>query len=264
MDWQRRLGPAGLGAIGKALSRLLSGTLAFCYPGVCAACHGSYETADPLCPACMRRLCELETGIGCAQCGRPLVVDGAPCPWCQHKGLRPFETVVRLGLFAEPLRVLIHRLKYHRQWAMGEFLADRLYEQPRTRRLLEQADSLMPVPLHWVRQFSRGYNQSEVIAQRLASLSGLRLINAARRIRNTPTQTRLSHAQRLANLRNAFALKKPALVRGRRIVLVDDVMTTGATLLSIGRVVAAAHPASLAAITIAMVDPRGRSFAKLG
>ena len=70
--------------------------------------------------------------------------------------MRPYDRILRLGVFRDPIRQMVHRMKYHRRWTLAEYLADRLREQAHVRRVLEGADCLVPVPLHRLRQMSRG------------------------------------------------------------------------------------------------------------
>jgi ComF family protein len=188
----------------------------------------------------------------------------APCPYCKGRGLHPYRDVLRLGIFREPLRGMIHSLKYQRQWQLGELLAERLHEDTAVRELLEHADCIVPVPLHWRRHLMRGYNQSAVLAERLGRLAHRNVVRSAVRVRHTPTQTHLhSRARRHDNLRNAFALRAPAALEGKHVVVVDDVMTTGATLQSVGRVLKSARPSRLSAIVLAIADPRGQGFERI-
>jgi ComF family protein len=178
------------------------------------------------------------------------------------RGISPYHTVRRLGTFQGPLRNLIHLMKYQHRWGLAEQLADRLLAQRGVRDVIELADCLAPVPLHWWRQMTRGYNQSEVIARRLAERVGrVRVVRPAVRIKRTQTQTALtSHADREANMRDAFYLWRRRSIRGRHVVVVDDVMTSAATLRALGRVLREAEPASLNALVLAVADPRGRGF----
>ena len=234
----------------------------FCFPTACAVCSAPAETAStPLCDACLEKLRSLESAAACDRCAMPIPEPGSPCPHCLGEGVRPFGRILRLCSYSEPVRHLIHRLKFHRAWGVGEFLADRAAARPELCDLLAACDAVVPVPLHPFRQMSRGYNQAEVIARRLAQLTGKRLIHPAARVAQTDAQTDVqSKAQRVANLRRAFGLLDASSVTGRRIVVVDDVRTTAATLQAFGRCLSAAKPASLDAIVIAAADPKHRDF----
>jgi ComF family protein len=169
-----------------------------------------------------------------------------------------FERVVRLAAFHEPLRILIHHLKYHRRWNMGETLARRLFDTDAAQSILRDVDVLVPVPLHWRRQIPRGYNQAEVLARHLAKLAGKSVARAVKRVLHTDPQTRLhSAAQREANLKDAFRLARPNAITGKRIAVVDDVWTTGATMQAVARALKPAKPKALYALVLARTVPRG-------
>ena len=162
----------------------------------------------------------------------------------------------------------MHQFKYegkrHLRFILAGWMAEGLGD-PRLRA--PPPEVLVPVPLHWSRQFARGFNQAELLAHALAELSpGLRPYERAhseralrlpvermlRRVRDTGTQTVLSRGERLGNLRGAFALGRGALgrgagVSGRHVLLVDDVLTTGATLDACARVLLSAGAASVTA-----------------
>jgi ComF family protein len=242
------------------LAGVLSRVVDFCYPSICAHCDGDCETRSELCSSCVGELERLETAPSCPCCAMPLPTQGSPCPHCHGQGVGQFERVLRLGVFDDPIRHLIHEMKYRRQWNLGEFLADRLLASEQVRGLLHHCDCLVPVPLHFRRQVLRGYNPSEVIASRLARRSNRRLVRAVVRLRNTPSQTNLSVQLRARNVRDAFGLIKPRQVAGKSIVLVDDVMTTGATLRAVARTLCSAKPASISAIIVAIADPKHRGF----
>jgi ComF family protein len=206
----------------------------------------------------MRKLFD---AAACNRCAMPLAQSGAPCPYCNDKGPPLLDRVVSLGLFREPLKSAIHHAKYSRRWGLAELLTDRLLHQNRVAELLAETDVIVPVPLHRSRQVERGYNQADVIARRLGTRMKRKVRSPVERLRNTETQTHLhSRTRREANLRDAFVLVQPRVVRGRRILLVDDVMTTGATLQSLARTLRPAEPASVCALVLAVADPRGREF----
>jgi ComF family protein len=246
------------------LRRLLDHVLDFAYPGICANCAATVGDAAHLCEDCTAKLDAMIVAPACELCAMPLATHGAPCPHCLGKGMPYFDRVIRLGVFDDPLKHLIHQMKYHKAWALGEYLAGRLFDTERAKGLLTETPVLVPVPLHFRRHVARGYNQAEVIARRLAKLNRhTPVIQALRRTRDTETQTNLhSHDKRVANVRGAFALRSRAArgLRGRHVVVVDDVMTSGSTMLEVARTLKRAGPASLCAIVLAIADRKGRGF----
>ena len=240
--------------------------LDFAYPGVCANCDASVAIGDAghLCRDCDAKLNAMAAAPACEFCAMPLATHGAPCPHCLGKGVPHFDRVIRLGIFDDPLKHLIHQMKYHKSWVLGEFLAERLFATERAKGLLTETQVLVPVPLHFKRHVTRGYNQAEVIARRLGRLNRTPVVHALRRTRDTETQTHLpSHDKRVANVRGAFALRgRPAAqkIRGRHVVVVDDVMTSGSTLHEVARTLRRAEPASLCAAVLAIADRKGRGF----
>src|SRR3954468_16079067 len=109
-----------------ALRGLLSDVLDFCYPGRCAVCDAECPGGSPLCPDCAEKLRALERGAACGLCAKPLVEPEDPCPYCLGKGMRPYQRIARPGVYREPLRPLIHTLKYNRRWPLAEDLGRRL------------------------------------------------------------------------------------------------------------------------------------------
>jgi ComF family protein len=232
----------------------------FCYPRVCVACDSS-AAQGAFCADCSAQIDKLAEAPACEKCAMPITEAGAPCPYCFGDGLKPYDRVIRLSIYVDPIKSLIHRMKYHQAWNLGEILAARLLQQPGVQSLLSSADVLVPVPLHPIRQISRGFNQAEVIARRLAKFNRkLKLVFPALRLKHTETQTHLAKTSRLENLKDAFGLNDGRCIQGNRVVVVDDVLTTGATLQSFGRTLKQAEFASINAITIAIADPKNRDF----
>lgn len=231
------------------------------YPRVCAVCEQTGDSSAELCAACTEQLEKLEWASNCDKCAMPVAEHGAACPWCSGEGTRPFDRIVRLGVYKEPIRHLIHQIKYHNRWNLAELLAERLAAQDSVQQLLHTSDLLIPVPLHPFRHMSRGYNQADVVAKRLGKLCNRKVSHPLVRLKNTETQTHL-HAKdkRFENLKDAFGVLSPGAVRGKRVILVDDVMTTGATLVSAARTLLEAEPVSISAIVISVADPRGQDF----
>ena len=252
----------GLKCLLMLLARPLVDLATLFYPGTCRACDAPCSD-NWLCDACHLELNALAARAACPFCARPLATDNSPCPWCAGKCLRPLKKIAALGRYVGCLRTLILHAKFHGQWAVGEHLADRLLDQPRAAQLLNQADLLVPIPLHWARQIARGYNQAGVLA---GTLSRRRLVatdELLKRIRRTEPQTSLNaRLARARNVRGAFRLARGAarFVAGKNIVLVDDVMTTAATLRSAARALQSGLPASISALVIAVADPGHADF----
>jgi ComF family protein len=243
------------------LRELAQPLIDFVFSPVCLACDMPSATA-PLCPSCETKLLAIEAHPSCPLCGKPLPA-GAACGWCKGKGVPHLDRILSLGPFDDPLRPLIHHMKYRHRWPLAEHLAERLHARPDVRALLANADCLVPVPLHWHRQVGRGYNQSHVLAAHLQKRSGKPVLRSAVRVRATPTQTGMvSRTARAANLRDAFAVRRPESVHGKHLILIDDVFTTGATLLSLARTLRHAQPASMSALVIAVADAHHSDFTR--
>lgn len=232
----------------------------FCFPAVCRVCD-KRAIRWPLCGDCFAQLESLEAQPFCHKCALPLSEPNAPCAHCVGQGLYPFERVLRLCNYAEPIQQLVVAMKFHHAWNLGEFLADRLFAQAAVRRMLNNIDVVVPVPLHPLRQVERGYNQAEVIARRLAKRAHLKVATVAIRITNTNAQTETrSRTQRLANLKNAFGVLSEKTLAGKRVLVVDDVRTTAATIQSVGRSLKTANPAGLSALVVAAADAHHANF----
>ena len=141
--------------------------------------------------------------------------------------------------------MLLHALKYERRRSLAKPLGELMRRSGA--ELLQDADVIVPVPLHARRRRTRGFNQAEELARHL----GIPVLRALRKVRATASQADLPAARRHANVRNAFALRWKVDVRGLRIVLVDDVSTTGATLDACARVLLHAGAAEVRALTAA-------------
>ena len=240
-------------------------------PKECPACRTGHELDDIFCDDCQEQFDRLTSAARCQKCAMPATIPGAPCAHCENVGLRPYKKIASLGVLKEPLKSLIHRIKYENRWSLAENLADRIGSRADVQALFANADVIMPVPLHPRRHRQRGYNQAEVIARRVGNIrkvfdssgseTDMRIVFPTVRVRATETQTHLhSRAQRMENLKDAFVLVDPDAIRAKNVLVVDDVLTTGATLVSLARTLRPAKPASLSAIVLAVADPKGRAF----
>jgi len=174
------------------------------------------------------------------------------CALCR-RGVRGFDAAYSFGFYEAELRQLIHLFKYGRvrtlSGPLGKLLALAL---PR-----EQAfDVIVPMPLYWRKRWQRGFNQSELLAREIGRRMHTPVENALRRVRNTAAQAGLTSAKRRLNVSGAFQAKKRANIDGRRVLLIDDVMTTGATAASCARALQRAGARQVTLLTLARADRR--------
>ncbi|MDX9798486.1 MAG: phosphoribosyltransferase family protein [Bacteroidales bacterium] len=126
---------------------------------------------------------------------------------------------------------LIHSFKYNEDLGIGKYLSETLCNELKSKQWINEIDYIIPLPLHWRRKLKRGFNQSEIIAKTIGKYFSKEVkSNYIRRVRNNRSQTKMSKSQRWTNVENIFKLKNPALLEGKHILLVDDIVTTGASL----------------------------------
>lgn len=221
-----RTGPRGSQVYARAAGaagRWLGGLLPSLLPSACAICADMQR--DVVCAACAGSL--LAARPRCQRCASPAT---GHCPACVPDD--PLDATVTLADYAEPLDRLILRLKFGAALPVAGWIAAQLAERLRALPdLPDLPDLIVPVPLAPQRLASRGFNQAWEIARPLARRLGVRAdATLLTRRRDTAAQLTLDLPARQANLRDAFALARPMRLDGLHIALIDDVMTTGATL----------------------------------
>lgn len=223
------------------------------YPPLCVGCEASVETGHYLCAPCRERAQPIRAP-SCQRCSQPFAgaMSGSfTCAECARRKFA-FECAVSCYRSRGIVRDLILRFKYQHCHYLRRPLASWLAETLRDERIRRQpADALVPVPLHPRRERQRGFNQAAALCQLLARPARLPVWPALRRLRWTETQTRFERAERLENLRGAFAARPRRPVRGAHLLLVDDVFTTGSTVDECARVLRAAGAASVRVLTVA-------------
>lgn len=229
------------------------------YPALCPVCRGALSEGrrDPLCGTCWTGIARIAPPY-CPTCGVPVLTfegersprPAGPCAACLAEP-PPFDYARAAAQYGGSLREALHELKFHGKRALAAPLADLLVEQCGA-ELPGAIDALVPVPLGRARERERGFNQATLIAERVAG--GLGVPARPRwlvRARPTLPQSDLGAAERRANVRNAFHAA-PA-VAGRHLVVVDDVLTTGATAAECARALRAAGARHVGVLTVARV-----------
>ncbi len=235
----------------STVSSVLHGAVDLLFPDVCTGCDSAVTDTTGLCGACEVKLLSLIALPACPRCGStlgphvPAREDG--CGNCPHP-LPRFARVHRLGPYAPPLRRIVQDIKYRRSVALLRRLSALLAERLRTQEYADARtpdaaagvldpdaplpppfDVVLSVPMHWRRRLVRGFDHAALLADALARELRLPLGDDLVRTRPTPPQVHLPRTRRLENVRNAFALRRRSDLTGARVLLVDDVTTTGAT-----------------------------------
>lgn len=182
-------------------------------------------------------------------CALP-ALGGALCGHCLRHP-RPFERTCATYAYAFPLDKLIQALKFDEQLLLASRLAEAMQEFIGVR-----PDCIVPMPLHPERLRQRGFNQSQELARHLARRMGVPLLNACQRIRNTPPQAGLHWDERKRNLRQALVCEQD--MSGKHVAMVDDVMTTGASLDELARALRRAGAREVSAWVVARTLPHSR------
>jgi len=174
------------------------------------------------------------------------------CMVCRES-LVNFDSAYSFGSYEGPLRDLIHLFKYAKVETLAKPLARLLVQ---ALPLDERFDCIIAMPMHWRKRWQRGFNQAELLARPVARRYGLRLSSNLKRRRYTKPQAGLSEAARRENLKGSFETRRPEQLAGKRVLLVDDVFTTGATLRAAAAALKSAGAAHVSALTLARVDRR--------
>jgi ComF family protein len=242
---------------GETARAMLRAALDLALPHLCAACRAPVA-GQGLCPQCWSKLSFISRPY-CERLGIPFVYDPGPGILSMEAIADPpaYHRARAAVRFDEVSRALVHALKYGDRLdlapMMGRWLANA------GRELLADADALVPVPLHWRRRWARRFNQSAVLAAAVSAASGVPLAaGALKRVKATAQQVGLSRSERAANVAGAFRVPPDgkAAVVGRRLVLVDDVLTSGATIEGSARALLRAGAANVDVLVFARVaDP---------
>lgn len=224
------------------------------YPRMCASCARPLDV-DPgyMCWECLARL-EIIVHPFCSKCGDPvdgMVEDRYVCSWCGDRG-PAFDAARSAARYRGPLVTLIQAFKYGGMTCLSPHFVDLLCGCVRTHFPREHFEAVVSVPLHPGKERARTFNQSGILAAGLAGRLGIPVFSRGLvRVRQTETQTCLTSRQRRENVRKAFRTPAAEWVAGRRLLLVDDIMTTGATVNECSRVLMQADAASVHVVTVA-------------
>jgi ComF family protein len=229
--------------------RRLFDSLSSALPGQCAVCHA--WPAQPVCSSCVTRFAQPQPR--CQTCALPVPAGISRCGACL-KSPPPLDACLAAVGYTYPWSELIARYKFGDMPGWSATLAGLLRSMPWVEPALEAADLLLPVPLSRQRLQQRGYNQALELARHLAPAKAAP--DLLLRIRDTPPQSSLQRVERLRNVKGAFAVEplRQAEVRGKRVVLIDDVMTSGASLFAAAQALRDAGAAHITGLVLARTE----------
>lgn len=190
----------------------------------------------------------------CKVCGSPLPDGGAHCYYCRRpRPTRRYFQFIRTALYyQEPLRTLIHLYKYRHYDYLSDFFAELMCFQIHNYPEFKTIEVITAVPLHWRRRLWRSYNQSELLAKKLALFLKRPYVgNILRRKELRPPQAGLSHSERFENVRDNFVCRDNSLVQDKNILVIDDISTTGETINQCARVLKLAGAKNVYGYTLA-------------
>lgn len=235
------------------------------FPAPCRICARMLDTGNavPFCHSCLEALEQMLPEPLCSQCGRPIVSkaagEGAQAPLCHlcRTGVYAFDLARSFGAYSPRMSRAVLLLKYGHVTPLGLWFAKLLANLAARQPNHFAADVLVPVPLDRGRMRERGYNQAELIARPLARLLRIPFRSYLLvRTRPRPNQLRLTRRERWETVRGAYATHERALVDNLRVLLVDDVFTTGATLDACSKALKGAGAARVVGLTVARALPQ--------
>lgn len=240
----------------RFLERHFTAALELLYPHNCQLCLRAIEDATAVgyvCAECLRNVHPIRAPF-CQKCGLPFrgeITLTFECGNCRDKHYafdRAIAAVTTQGI----VRECVHRFKYARHEWFGKILAHYLIEAGLQHFEWDAVDAIVPVPLHPRKLREREFNQAEFLGNKLSRAFQKPLItDNLRRVRDTQTQTRLDLHGRADNMRGAFAVKQPAAFSRKRLILVDDIFTTGATTNECASILLKAGAANVSVLTVA-------------
>lgn len=255
LEWGRRIRgrflPYSSVALGSLRDLVLPPTCSYCEIDLARDAASSGTAHSRLCEPC-RALLGQDIVMRCRRCASAVAptVVGPDCPWCRKLDLR-FDRAFALATYRDDLRDAVIRLKHSGQEALSTALAEMSWERNGDAVRSIGPDIVVPVPMHWWRRIVQGHNGPDLAASFWAAR--LRLGDYPRlliRNRRTRPQAGLSPNERQANVRNAFSVRRGHNVRGARVLLVDDILTTGATCSEAARTLKRAGAASVAVVVV--------------
>ncbi len=214
----------------------------------CPLC-GVYSKGAEICISCRDWLAAKRQELFCCVCGRP-ITHGTLCPDCTA-GDWPFAFARSVGPYEGPIRQAVHRLKYYGKQHLAEPLGQLMVQSIINNHVYRRADLAVPVPMTAKKMRRRGFNQALLLARVVAAGLNIPLQDILQKTHETEAQAGLNRHQREVNLQNAFILKNNAVLWGKTVLLIDDVITTCSTASAAAETLRQGNPAEILVLTFA-------------
>lgn len=234
-------------------SHMLRGFAQVAFPPECSVCGSPVNQGTRICQTCLEKMVSIKPC--CLRCGMPVpeVLPNEDCIRCRQHSLR-FGRVIALGFYDGPLQQAVIKCKSRSYEGLRQALAEHLVVKLNSRLpdIQQHRPVLLPVPYHWSRAFTQAAPAAVSLARSLSRLTGWPVANATvRRIRRTNKQGMLSLAERRENVRGAFKATAPKSLSGRHVLIVDDVLTSGATINEVARQLSGCRAKDISALVVA-------------
>ena len=241
--------------MGGHLKGLIQRLAHFLFPITCSGCGKALGHDDHyrVCTSCLKEVKFIE-GLFCKKCGIPLQDGGAHCWYCRKNPKVHYELIRSVTEYTGVIKDLLIKLKFHNKDFLERFIGRLLITGiDKYPELSEQnVDYIVPVPLHWAKKIKRGYNQAELLARPVSEyLKKPLMLKWLKRGRFTKAQFHLKREDRIKNLENSFTAELPKTYKGARILLVDDICTTGTTIEQCALALKRAGSGKIYALTVA-------------
>ena len=214
------------------MKKFLNFIISLIFPRTCSICgkNLSFNSEQNICNDCLEKLPKLD-GLICHKCSLPLPDGGATCSDCKSNKNIYFEILQSPYTYSGQIKKLIKKLKYSRKNFLTKDLSSLLADFIIKENIDKNIDVVVPVPMHWLKKWKRGYNQAELLAKDVSQIINKPMYNALVRTKYTKPQFNLKKGQRKENLENMFAINKKYMdmIRGKKILLIDDIATTCST-----------------------------------
>ncbi len=200
------------------------------YPYKCILCGKTLPVSydEPICPICKERIKFLEGEKLCKICGKPLSSD--ICEECE-RGKNKFDFHRAVAVYEGNWREIIHQYKYHEKFYLFKFLGKYLFQVYRANKIFQESDFIIPIPENYLDRIKRGYHQTYLLARYIGKKTGKKVINEILiKPKRIPSQTGLKAKERIKNVKGAYKVKSSKKIKDAKILLIDDVFTTGATI----------------------------------